>query len=240
MNTDTKKQEKMLYLQSETIDINRSDIHFAAYNPRKENQKVVDELRKNFKKVGFLGGIVWNKTTGNLVGGHKRIQAMDIINKYDGTKETDYKVKVEMVEFDLKTEMEQNVFLNNKKVQGEMDYKLLSVMVSEGIEIHNCGLDNDDLQMLTALVPNFEIGNSEHIQKDMELLNKPTEERKEQIKQLKKDIKDNIFKDQRVSYVSISFDSWENKCEFMERFGFNSDDLFIKGELFNDMIERID
>ena len=79
--------------QSESIIIKRSKINFAPYNPRKEDKKVVEELKKNFKRVGFLGGICWNETTGNLVGGHKRLQALDLIYKYDGTNEKDYETK---------------------------------------------------------------------------------------------------------------------------------------------------
>ena len=56
------------------------------------------ELRSNFQKVGYLGGIVWNSLSGNLVGGHKRVMAHDIHYKYDGTE--DYKIKVEAVELD--------------------------------------------------------------------------------------------------------------------------------------------
>ncbi len=231
-----KKIEKILYNQSETVEIERSQINFAPYNPRKENKRVIDELKKNFKKVGFLGGVVWNKQTGNLVGGHKRIMALDLIHGYP---ENDYMVKVEMIDLDLKTEKEQNIFLNNKKVQGETDYTLLAVLVNEGIEIHNCGLDESDLQMLTALVPNFEIKPPENIQDNIKELEKPYEERKKQIQDLKKEIKNDIFKDQRAAYVTITFDDWGAKCEFMERFGYNSDDLYIKGELFEQIIERV-
>ena len=39
--------------QSESLIIKRSKINFAPYNPRKEDKKVVEELKKNFKRVGF-------------------------------------------------------------------------------------------------------------------------------------------------------------------------------------------
>ena len=34
------------------------------------------------------------------------------------------------------------------------------------------------------------------------------------------------------SYVTLSFDNFDNKAEFMQMFGYNPDDLFIKGEQF--------
>lgn len=81
-----------------TLTINRSQINFAPYNPREDDPKLVKELRSNFQKVGYLGGIVWNSLSGNLVGGHKRVMAHDIHYKYDGTE--DYKIKVEAVDLD--------------------------------------------------------------------------------------------------------------------------------------------
>ena len=102
---------KKKYNESETVVIDRYKIKFAAYNPRTESPEVVAELKRNFKRVGFLGGIVWNEITGNLISGHKRMSGLDVINGYTGTKETSYKVKVEKVKLDLKTEKEQNIFI---------------------------------------------------------------------------------------------------------------------------------
>jgi hypothetical protein len=42
-----------------------------------------------------------------------------------------------------------------------------------------------------------------------------------------------------TSYIVLNFDSYENKSAFMRRFGFDRKEQFIKGELFSEMIERI-
>ena len=173
------------YKQSETVTIQRSVIFFAPYNPRKENKHVVDELKRNFKKVGYLGGIVWNQNTGNLVGGHKRVQALDLIHEYDGSIDKDYELKVEMINVDEKTEKEQNIFLNNRRVQGETDYELLSSMLSD-IDIENTGLDERDIDVIKTIIPDFNFGNNEQILNDAELLKTDYNERKEKIKELKK------------------------------------------------------
>lgn len=102
-----RKEQQPKYKQSETVVIKRSQINFAPYNPRKEDPEVIKKLKKNFKTVGYLGGIVWNQLSSYLVSGHKRVQTLDIINNYDGTPETDYEIKVEAVELDDKTEREQ-------------------------------------------------------------------------------------------------------------------------------------
>ena len=43
-----------------------------------------------------------------------------------------------------------------------------------------------------------------------------------------------------LAYVTISFDTYEAKAEFCQRFGYSPDERFIKGEVFGDMIERVD
>ena len=104
------KKEKQLYNKSETITIKRSQINFAPFNPKKHSQEQINQMRKNIKNVGFLGGIIWNEQTSNLVDGHKRTMSLDLIHGYDGTPEKDYDIKVEKISLDLKTEKEQNIF----------------------------------------------------------------------------------------------------------------------------------
>ena len=62
-----------LYKQSETVVIKRSQINFAPYNPKNHTKEQINEIKKNIKRVAFLGGIVWNVITGNLIDGHKRV-----------------------------------------------------------------------------------------------------------------------------------------------------------------------
>ena len=80
--------------QSETRIIKRSQINLNPINPKRHSDERIRLQKKNLQKVGFLGGIVWNELSGNLIDGHRRIKAMDMYYKYDGTSDTDYKVKV--------------------------------------------------------------------------------------------------------------------------------------------------
>lgn len=221
--------------QSETIILNRSQVNFAPYNPRKKDKKVIESLKKNFKKVGFLGGIIWNKTTGNLVGGHKRMETLDLIYNYDGTKEKDYDIKVEMVEFDLKTEQEQNIYLNNKKQQGETDFELMSKLI-EVIDIDSAGLDIQDIEIIEALVPNFEFGKKDDIQNDISELNK--ESNKKAIKELKKNIKNNVGGSQMATHFTITFKTYEEKAEFLESIGINGDETIITSTKYLDRLNN--
>ena len=47
-------------------------------NPRKITPDALDRLKKSLEKFGDLGGIVLNRRTGRLVGGHQRIAAFKL------------------------------------------------------------------------------------------------------------------------------------------------------------------
>lgn len=112
--------------QWETKTINRSLIKIADYNPRKLSNKAEKKLKENLESKGFMGGIIWNSVTGNLVSGHQRLKLLDKDNK---TK--DYMVLCTVVELSLEDEKKQNIFLNNSDAQGEFDYiKLEELMGS--------------------------------------------------------------------------------------------------------------
>ena len=150
--TKKTKTQKELYKQSETITIQRSQINFAPFNPKRHTDEQIAQMRKNIKNVGFLGGIIWNEQTSNLVDGHKRVMSLDIIHKYDGTPETDYKIKVEKVSFDLKTEKEQNIFQTRSRT--ELDEELMRSLIPD-IDYLNAGLDDYDLNLYAVDYSSF-------------------------------------------------------------------------------------
>lgn len=140
------KQNKIK--QAEQRTVKRSEIQFASYNPRVITDEARKKLKKNLQTVGLLGGVVWNIRTGNLVSGHQKVGIMDAVNRYNPeTGDNDYEFRVEVVDFDEKTEKEQNLFMNNKAVQGTYDDDMLRSLLSE-IDYSNAGFEEMDLQLL--------------------------------------------------------------------------------------------
>ena len=218
--------------QSETVFIKRSQVNFAAYNPRKANPKVVDALKKNFKKVGFMGGIQWNETTGNLIGGHKRTEALDLIHGYDGTENTDYEIKVEKIQLTEKQEKEQNIFLNNKRVQGETDFRLMAELI-EDIDIDAAGLEEYDIEYIETLVPDFKFGSNTDIVEEIKSLKDDTNSGKDYVKDLKSKIKGDISNTtHHASYIVITFPTYDEKADFLSGIGVNEDDIYITSDKF--------
>lgn len=226
--------------QSETIIIKRSQINFAPYNPKIHSPEAIKEQKRNFERVGFLGGIVWNSTTGNLVSGHKRIMAYDNHYKYDGTN--DYDVKVKKVEFDLKTEKEQNIYMDNHNTNTQQDLDLLAEMLPD-IDYKSAGLTDADLQII-GVDYLLETEGEKDLADSLEEMMQPQKLSQAEKVAHNKEMKAGVLKDAQKkaedlnAYVMITFDSLDSKIDFMNRFGFDEYAKSIKGELFNDMIER--
>nr|DAE93074.1 MAG TPA: ParB protein [Caudoviricetes sp.] len=230
--------------QSETITINRSQINLNPYNPKKHTDKEIKNQLANLKKVGFNGGIKWNKVTGNLIDGHRRIKAMDMYYKYDGTNETNYQVKVEAVEFDEKTEKEQLTYeaLGNTRA----DYSLVAEYIND-IDYTNLGLSDYDINEIFNFVVDIN-GDTPQVETYDDLITTPQvetkdlptyEEKKEQVKQMKQQVKEKAIERQKDedAFITLSFSTYEAKSAFCEIMGIDPDERFAKGETVLNMIE---
>jgi hypothetical protein len=110
----------------EALEVHRSQLKDCGYNPRKISKLNEKKLKKIIKKHGLVSPITWNKRTGNIVGGHQRIEAIDSISKTE-----DYSLTVAVIDVDEKTEAELNVNLNYKGAQGGFDSEMLQVLSSD-------------------------------------------------------------------------------------------------------------
>lgn len=224
--------EKTKYQTSNNVEVKRSSINFANYNPRKITKEAKIALKKNIKRIGLLGGIVVNIRTNNLVSGHQRLTVLDSIEGYDKDISKDYLLSVELIDVDEATEKEQNIFMNSTSAQGEFDMLQLSDLLKD-IDYTNAGLSDTDMALL-----GIDVNIDDQLTEIDEL---ESIKKREAIKDLKKTIREKIdsnFEDGDPLLV-LSFSSFENKAKFMDRFGFDIQEKFIKGEIFENMIERV-
>lgn len=241
------------YFNSITRTVNRSELHLSDYNPRDISDEGRKALKRSIKKYGVVGGIIVNEQTNNtIVGGHQKVSVLDEINHFP---DTDYILKAEFINVDLKTEKELNITLNNPNVGGQWDYDKLRDMIPD-IDYKSAGLTDEDLNLigLDSLLKTAEENNiadaltdvmaevEEHHQEDLQQNKTERAEKISAMKALKNQVKENAedrAKDMDA-YVMLSFDTYHAKTSFMERFGYNESDKFIKGEIFSDQIERVD
>lgn len=109
--------------------IHRSQIKNADYNPRIMDKEAKKRLKKNLAENGLVSAITWNKRTGNIVGGHQRIEQLDALEKNQ-----DYSLDVCVVDVDERQEAKLNVLLNNQSQQGEYDLDGLA-MLAESFDL---------------------------------------------------------------------------------------------------------
>lgn len=159
---------------SETKIIKRSQINLNPCNPKVHTDADIKQQKANIKKVGLIGGIQWNETTGNLIDGHKRVMSVDLIQGYDGTPETDYDIKVEAVDFDEKTEKEQLLFM--AKSQDPIDYNIVAKNFSiDEIDFKAAGFTEQDTEQIKMLQDDLEASLKESGMDDFseDFLNEP-------------------------------------------------------------------
>lgn len=242
------------YIKSESVELNRSAIHFANYNPRKLSDESRKTLKRGIKKFGLVGGIVVNKRTGlTVVSGHQRLSVMDELQKFP---DNDYRIRVDVIDVDEKKEKELNILMNNPNAQGTWDFDALAQIVPD-IDWKDAGLTDADLNMIGVdyLLQTEEENSLANAlsdmmtpvieQKEADKAAKQLVERAEKVahmKEVKQQVKENAQKtvEDMEAYVMLSFDTYEAKAAFCERFGYDPDKKFIKGELFDEQIERID
>ena len=238
------------YIKSDSVELNRSAIHFANYNPRKLSDESRKTLKRGIKKFGLVGGIVVNKRTGlTVVSGHQRLSVMDELQKFPD------RIRVDVIDVDEKQEKELNILLNNPNAQGTWDFNALAQIVPD-IDWKDAGLTNADLNTIGVdyLLQTEEESSIANALSDMM---SPVTEQKEadkaakqleraekvaHMKEVKQQVKENAQKqaEDMDAYVMLSFDTYEAKAAFCERFGYDVGMKFIKGEIFDEQIERID
>ena len=119
----------------------------AKYNPRKDLQpgdKAYTQLEKSIKEFGNVDPIIWNETTGNVVGGHQRLKVLRQ-GKSNGDK-----LEVSVVNLPERKEKMLNIALN--KISGDWDNYLLKSLLEdislEDFEMDIIGFDSKEVNSM--------------------------------------------------------------------------------------------
>jgi DNA modification methylase len=130
-------------MKIETIPL--SKIKPAVYNPRKDlkpGDPEYEKLKKSLSEFDIVEPLVWNKRTGNLVGGHQRLKLL----KERGDKQVDVSV------VDLPDEKEKALNLALNKISGEWDFPRLKDLLEEintgAFDIEITGFDDKEIEDL--------------------------------------------------------------------------------------------
>lgn len=131
----------------EIVKMKLSDLNPAAYNPRKSLQPgdpAYEKLKTSILSFGNVEPIVWNRSTGNVIGGHQRLRVLLDL----GVTESEVSV-VDLSEVD---EKRLNIALN--KITGEWDDEKLTALLAdikaEGSDVYSTGFDEQELATMFA------------------------------------------------------------------------------------------
>ena len=121
------------------------DLLPAEYNPRKDlkpGDPEYEKLKRSIEEFGYVEPVIWNKTTGRVVGGHQRLKVLIDL----GITEVDCVV----IEMDEAKEKALNIALN--KISGDWDKDKLALLISdlqgEAFDVSLTGFDPDEIDDL--------------------------------------------------------------------------------------------
>jgi DNA modification methylase len=112
---------------TETIPIETralKELKPAPYNPRKKlvaRDKEFQDIKASIERWGYVEPIVWNKRSGNVVGGHQRLSVLKSLKVANA--------QVAVVDLDDTEERALNVALN--RIEGAWDQNKLSLLIAE-------------------------------------------------------------------------------------------------------------
>lgn len=96
----------------------------ADYNPRKDLQpgdSEYEKIKQSLEEFGYVDPVIWNKTTGRVVGGHQRLKVLASMGRTE--------VECVVVELNEEKEKALNVALN--KISGDWDKEKLAVLITD-------------------------------------------------------------------------------------------------------------
>jgi hypothetical protein len=202
--------------------INRKQINFAYYNPRKINDTNRKKLKKLLKDEGLLESLTWNKQTGNLISGHQRLAIIDQLENND-----DYDLSMNVIDVPLEKEVKYNIVLNNDAFRGEFDKTSLEEIHREFLEIDfitELGFDKLDLNYMDIQLEN------ENKEKKQEYISSELQKIKENNIAYKKELSqgDSIYGEQNDYILTIVFNNNQDKWNFCNKMNIQKTEKYIK------------
>lgn len=130
----------------------------ADYNPRKDLQPgdaEYEKLKRSLTEFGYVEPVIWNSTTGHVVGGHQRLKVLEDLGHNT--------VDVIVVELDETREKALNIALN--KISGEWDQDKLALLIADldasDFDAELTGFDDAEIAQLIGSLDEGEVEDDE-------------------------------------------------------------------------------
>lgn len=227
----------------ELKEVKRADIKGAPYNPRKMTEKNKRNLKAYIKKRGLLfPAIVINKQTGNLVGGHQRIDILDSLYK-----NKNYELTASIVDLSLEEEIEANIKLNSHNLVGEWDPEKLFDLKLKYPDMDFEKTFDFEPEEIDIIFAGLEIESA--YQEEEKVYQKYQEANKTQLKEAKEKYKQRISQENKTGNtiytkdddytLSLIFKSNQEKWAFMKLLCLSKSEKMIKGKIVADIVKQV-
>ena len=117
----------------------------AEYNPRKDlkpGDPEYEKLKRSLEEFGYVEPVIWNKTTGRVIGGHQRLKILLSMGMDE--------IECVVVEMDEQKEKALNIALN--KISGDWDKDKLALLITDlnasDFDVSLTGFDPGELEDL--------------------------------------------------------------------------------------------
>ena len=203
--------------------IERDQIDFAHYNPRRISSGNKKRLDKSLTKFGLAQPPIVNKRTWRIVGGHQRIEILDSKHRNGG-----YSLDVALVDLSEKEEVELNVILNNASTMGEFDLLQVEELAkSFDIDLGDLGFSEEDL------IVDFgaDSGLDSDVVNEVESLKKEKAKVRSEKNTLRADGEYTDFGKEDYAF-SVTFQTNSEKQTFLGKLGFAGNSRSVNADLF--------
>ena len=209
------------HVKFEVRTIHRSELKNAEYNPRLLTDKAKAKLKHSLEKFGLVEPPIWNKRTGNIVGGHQRMGVLDSLNR---TK--DYTLPVAVVDLDDAGERALNVMLNNTTAMGDYDLGKLEALLKDA-NPEDAGFDQADV---------FQLFGDGFLKQDAAAIAELSEQVRAARERYAK-VKDTVgnLRDDPNFYAVLVFKNREERAAFAEKLGLE-DNKWLPGDFVSGKI----
>lgn len=185
----------------------------AVYNPRKDltpEDKEYQKIKRSIEEFGYVEPIIYNVTTGTVVGGHQRLKVL---------KELGY-TDIAVVEIEETPEREKALNLALNKIEGEWDMAALKDLLEDldtgSIEMDLTGFDDWEIEQLMTQY---------HVEDD------PFEEDDFSEEEMEKADTVVVVGEYRIKVARAVYDSWLNRIRM--------DVGFDKESIEKEIMERL-
>ena len=117
----------------------------ADYNPRKDlkpGDPEYEKLKRSLEQFGYVEPVIWNKTTGRVVGGHQRLKVLQDLGE----------TEIECVIVELSEEKEKALNIALNKISGEWDTEKLGLLIADlqgaDFDVSLTGFDQNEIDDL--------------------------------------------------------------------------------------------